>query len=255
MTLLEMREAVWRNLAAIYPGSVDPVTGQSFNPRIDPLFTKEDVDLWINESLTGHFLDVTENADEVFADEATLDVVANTPEIELPEDMAFFRSAWWKPVNYQLSQAPPSGRTFMLKVDDPGTTTRDMVGAGSVPRYRLQLDFLVLEPVSTVDNPGGVLVRYIKWAQHLAQDDQIIESQFARVLQECVILEAAMSGAGRKAFLDVSPLKISYDIWRERLMVAARRYNVPTSVQIRTVMPIRLYPGSRSSMRRRLYFT
>ena len=87
MSLKEMRIAVWANLAAIYPGQVDPCTGEAFNPMYDPLFTKQDVDQWINESLTGHYLDLTDGSDEVFADEAVLNVLANTKEIELPEEI------------------------------------------------------------------------------------------------------------------------------------------------------------------------
>lgn len=247
LNLGELREAVWRNLAALYPGTVDPFTGEAGNPRIDPLYTKQDLDRWINESLTGQFLDITENSDTMFSDSAALDVVANVAEVQLPDDMAFFRSAWWKDPNTSLMQQPPSERAFMWKVDDPTTSVRDLGSYGSVPRYSLTMDFIVLDPTINVDNPGGILVKYVKWAQYLAQDAQYIESPLARMIQECVALEAAMIAASRKAFLDVTPLKISYDTWRDRLMAAARRFNLAPAVQLTTVHPIRYRPGARSS--------
>lgn len=247
LSLKEIREAVWENLAAVYPTTVDPITGEaSADPRIDPLFTKQALDRFINESLTAHSLDLMNDNQQIFEDSATLDVFANTPEVELPEDLAFVRSCWWKPANMPTMQAPQSVRAFMFNLDDPSFGSGEYQGAAIdttglvVPAYRLRLDFIELEPPPGIDNPGGVLVRYVKWVNHLVQDTQIIETQFARVLQECVILGASIAAAGRKAFMDTSELKSSYAMWITRLSAAAMRYFSPTSSYIATLQPIQL---------------
>jgi len=234
-----MRTTVWENLQALYPGTVDPNTGEAFNPIVDPLFTKQAIDRYLNEALTSNYLDIVENGEEIFADEEVVDILANQTEYQLPTDLAQVRGLWWKNAHTPLSQFPENQRVPMFKVDDMSLVAAiDIACRG--PLYRLQIDSFVLEETPLIDNEGGVKVRYIKWVQQLAQDLDIIEGRFAQVLQECIILKASISCASRKAFMDSSELRTDYTEYHDKLILAARNYNMPTSVQLAVPHPVRL---------------
>jgi len=236
LNLKEMRLAVWRNLAAVYPSSVDVATGSELlvdpmNPDTDsiishdPLFTKQDIDRKLNESLTARSLDLIANAENTFADEETVDVVANIMEYPTPDDMAFLRGCWWKDPGIPKSQVPFSKRIFMHQVDEGSLDA--IVEYNGAPTYRRQLDLIFLNEAPLQDNPGGILFRYIKWVNHLQRDDQVLETEYARILQEIITLEAAVWLASRKSFLDTTEMRQDLQTWENRLVIAARQSDSP----------------------------
>ncbi len=240
LTFKEMREAVWRSLAALYPTSTDPTTGEeAADPRVDPLFSKNDLDRWINEAVTMRFLSLVENSDKVFADEEFIDVEIDVVEYALPVDMAFLRGLYWKDPAYSISQMPFNERQQMWQIDE-GTPGLAVEMSNGVPTYRRQLDNFVLNEAQKTVNPGGICVRYVKWINHLVQDEAILETSYARVLQELIIIDAAISAASRKAFLDTSALKEDQTRWENHLAIAARMHDCPPSMQMVVRHPVRI---------------
>lgn len=240
MNFGEMREAVWRALAALYPSSVDPTTGEeAADPRVDPLFTKNDLDRWINEAVTMRFLDLIENADKILLDEEFIDVEVDIVEYALPTDMAFLRGLYWKDPSVPISQMPFNERQLMFQTDE-GTPGDNLEFSNGVPTYRRQLDNFVLNQAQKTQNLGGICIRYVKWANHLIQDDQILETVYAKIIQELVIIDAAIKAASRKAFLDTTALKEDRTEWENRLAIAARMSDCPPFMQMVVHHPVRV---------------
>ena len=40
------------------------------------------------------------------------------------------------------------------------------------PAFRLQVDSIVLQDIPKMDNAAGILIRYVKWVNHLVTDDE-----------------------------------------------------------------------------------
>ena len=229
-----MREAVWRNAAAYMPGAVDSASGvESGTAEINTLLSKEDVNRWINEALTAHYVNMVANSNTTWADEAIIDVKKDKVEYTLPEDLAQLRSCWWKPVDIEMKKVPPSERIYMHLLDE--ATDLPESSMNGAPTYRRNLNYIVINDPKAVDrdNDGGVLVRYIKWVNYLAKDDDRIETQFARVLQEMVILDATVAGLSRKFNLP-APQELQLEIarWETRLATLLRNTTSAPFVQM-----------------------
>ena len=222
-----MRDQVWRKLSALRSLYVDPHSGEEApgSNDIDALYTKQDLDGAINEALVGVMVDLTVNNNTVLADQTIINVVPNVVEYALPNDMAMLRSLWWKDPSIPYTSYPPNSRTLMHQMDlvVPG----DAAQLNGIPTYRRQLNYIVLNDIPTADNVGGIEVRYVKWANFLIGDQDVIETQYAPLVQRLVILGAAISLASQKAFLDVSDMRTEQKAWAARLIVAARLGNMP----------------------------
>lgn len=247
-TLFELREKVRRIIDGLQPivntttGEEKKVLDATGNPvvddvttttqldgaLIDPLFTNDDLNFFINSALTETWIDVVVASDTVMADEELIDVKMNIVEYALPDDMAQLRSLHWKSFDRTLSVVPPSKRRLMHQIDEP-TSDIDIFHDGA-PSYRRNLNFIRLNHTPHHDNPGGILCRYIKHANFLDRDGAFIETQFARVMQEVVIRAAAIEAATTKSQLDVSPLKAKLDEWTTRLSMLVRNSNNPPYV-------------------------
>lgn len=247
-TLYEMRRQVWRRLDSyrptdvqLYDQEVVPVspenpdgrtTGASTGPfAIDAIYPKEEVNAQINIALREHYLDLVLSMETAFSDETEIDIVADQSEYELPYDMAMLRGLYWKDPYDTRTVVPINARTLMPLLD--GSLQQESSPQSvALPSYRIQLNQFVLNPVPTLDNPGGVLVRYVKWNIYLSDDAQVIESQFAPILQECVIIAAAISLAQTKAMLDVKPWLDELARWKERLLQLVRMTLTPPNIRM-----------------------
>lgn len=229
LTFAEIREGAWRAVQAIYPTSVNANTGEeAINPVIDRLYSKQNMDRIINESLTGRYLDLVGDSDHIFSDMELVDIKKDVTEYALPDDMAILRGLFWKDPHVSLLVMPHNERGLMPLIEGTEDIFTD------TPSYRRQLNNFVLNDPPKQDNDGGVLVQYTKWIMPLTLEDQVIETQFARVLQEIVILEAAALALGRYAHLDATELRASIVPWEKRLAILARNSTSPPFIYMRT---------------------
>lgn len=246
-TLAEMRERTRRNIDALRSsitqvpvvGTPPLVPGDEIpgTQDIDPMYSNEDLNYFINTALTERAVSIFVEDPNSLADSETVDILANIAEYSLPADMGQIRSLWWKDPSTPYTIQPPTKRTFMIPSDEEHGVIRTL--ANGVPTYRRQLNQFVLSTAPKKDNPQGVEVRYTKWLNYLGQDDSVIETQFARILQECVILDAAIACASRRSFMDPSALAADLAKAEGALTLALRNSNNPPFMQLSTRHPVR----------------
>jgi hypothetical protein len=247
-TLGEMRERVRRCVDGLRPvvsvidmpggpGIVIPAGTETANVPIDPLFSNDDINFFLNSALTLVFVDMISANEEVFADEETVDIVANVMEYSLPTDLVQVRSLWWKDPSIAYTIVPATAWTFMWKRDEGRSLPMEMYTG--VPTYRLNLNQFVLnEPDLVVsDNPQGVLVRYIKKNNFLSNDGDKIETQFAWVVQEVVIRLAAVELIEKRTKLDAAALRTDLTEWVSRLTVMVRNSTNPPFINMVPTFP------------------
>lgn len=230
--LLEMRASTWRWLAALRADTVEPGTGEeSLSVQIDELYTKQDVNEKLNIAVTKYAVDVMLGDPTVLEDEATIDVIKNKVDYLFPEDLCFLKGCWWKDPEDNYSVQPPNDRRIMYSTDNIAPDSLDVLENGA-PRYRRRLNGLVLDRTPDKDNPQGILVQYIKWFQYLATDDQYLESQYARILQEAVILSAAKTLSGSKGGSQMAILDSELKELEARLQGACKNGQTPPFMQM-----------------------
>lgn len=247
-SLLEMRELTRRLIDGIRP-IVDVTTGDEAAPVIlDPLFSNKDLNFFINSAITMTFVDMVGNNEEVFADETLVDITANVLEYSLPEDLIQVRGMWWKRPSTSYTIVPKTHRLQMYKRDDASPIPHTI--DNGAPSYRFMLNFFTLNEPSRVtqDNPQGVLIEYIKIVNYMDVDDAILETQFARVMQELVVRRAAIEAIEKRTKLDASGLYPDRDAWVERLMLMVRNFMNPATVRMITGLP-RIRRQTRSILR------
>lgn len=247
-TLKDMRDHVRRKLLAYAPTDVDEATGEETLDSVgepigtvDRLYSNTDLNVWINEAVTGYFVNMAVNSGSVWADEALIDIVPNRPEYSLPNDLCQLRGLYWKDDRTPLMLAPPSERTLMLMIESPEEWTPGI--ENGAPSYRRQLNNIVLgEPeYFERENTGGILVRYTKWINFLAYDEAMLETQFARVLQECVVCQATITALSMKANIDPPGALIAEESkWSDRLTALIR-----TSTNAPFIQMVAEHPGAR----------
>ncbi len=235
-TLAEMRKRVWRRLDSYKWTDVNqdgtvPVTAELV---VSPQYTDEDVNEAINTALVGLHTDLITNYPLAFADEDEIDLVADHTEYSLPEDLVQLRGLYWKPPWDTRTVVPINERQFMYQMDD----NPDIPPLGDAPTYRRQLNFFVLNQIPTEDNAGGVLVRYVKHVNYLADDAAIIETEFARQLQEVVCIDAAIDLIQTRGRQEVPTWKDDRQIWMGRLVAIARGAQQPPFVQMYYANPV-----------------
>lgn len=243
LTLGEIRVGVWRQLSALYPDSIntsssvvdatgkptpelDPAFGQSVIPiLLDPLFPREDVDRALNSSLTAHYLILVENAETIFSDSELIDVQKDIAAYPLPADLAFLRGLWYLSDTSKSVSLQPSSKRIMMHMLDEESNEQTRAISNNVPHYRRQMGYVVLDPVPRKDVVGAIECRYVKWIHPILDDVDIIESEYAQVLQEVIILDAAIMLAERKGRSDVTTMRADLAMWETRLDRAAGMSN------------------------------
>jgi hypothetical protein len=247
-TLAEMRMMVYRNVGALRRQVNLATNEETGDPRFDPLISKNDVDLMINTALTLRAVDLFYNATTVLADQEQIDVKANIVEYPLPADLAILRYAKWKDPLVPYTIQPPNDYIPMVEYDQQDQVPVTFLNGA--PTYRRQLNNIVLNETPECDNDQGILVYYIKWVQYLIQDNSVIETQFARLLQEVVVIDASIAAATRHRFLDVNELRKDQVQAYSALVQLCRISSSPPSVSMIVDHPVKARPGTRQWARR-----
>ena len=234
-TLLEMIHRTWRRLGAYYPESVDINSGEESQVFcVDPLFSRDDVIDAINEAASARFTDLIVNSQSVLLDEDLIHVNADQAEYRIPEDAAIIRALYWKDPSNPLELVPPNERVPMVNTDNIDTNIYqpgDTFGC-IVPTWKRRLDYIVIDPVPTIANRGGILIEYVKWLNYLANDDDVLETQFARALQECCILQAVITLGSRKGKMRMEEENAQLLQWDQRFALLVRNAVQPAQIQM-----------------------
>ena len=232
LSLADMRAAVRRRIDALRFTIVEGVETDLL--QTNPLVSDQDIDLFLNTALTKRSVDVSVGDNTIMADEALIDVVADTIEYLLPDDMMFLRALYWKNDTRVLTQVPPNERFMMYENDSDEPISQQLVQSVEVPTYRRRLNMLVLNQVPQIDNPGGILVDYTKHFLPLFSDDQIIESPLAQIIQQIVILDAVIEIVTERMKLDATELRTTLSGLESRLEMAVLNYHAPKTIRMVT---------------------
>jgi hypothetical protein len=215
--------------------------------ELDDLVTNQDINAALNTSLTMRTVDLAVAADgPTMSDETYIDIVAGQLEYELPEDLCFLRTLYYKSPTQQFSLMPPLvppsyAYDPMTEVDEERAPATDI---NSVPTYKRRLGMVVLNYAPQSDNANGLRVEYVKWLNPLLDDDAVIETQFVRILQEVVILDAAVELTVTKLKLDPGALVMMRGQIEERFIMAVRSAHTSNRTQIEvtpTLIPYRRF--------------
>lgn len=228
----EMVISIWRWLAALRADSVDLTTGvESAGSKIDEMYTKDRVIEAINLAVTKYAVDVMVGDETVLAEERFLNVTANVVEYTLPEDLAFLKRCRWKDPADPHTVQPPNEYREMYATDNIAPEALDAFENGA-PRFKRRQNRIVLDRTPDRDNAQGIMVEYIKWFHYLATDDQFLETQYARILQECVILSSAKNLSGITGGSVMAGLDMELKEVEARLGLACRAGMTPPYMQM-----------------------
>lgn len=242
LTLFGMRQRVRRRLASLMNDNI--VDGAEVgNPIYNNLFTDQDIDMALNAALNMRLVDLISIDSEILADEEVIDVVVNQTEYELPADMAVLRALYWKDPAVTHTVVPRNERVIMYQVEPQDGPSIDVLNGA--PTYQRRLNFIVLNDIPKVANPGGILVDYVKWLMPLLVEDQVLETQHARILQEVIVFDAVVD-------LQISKLKVSTpeivglrDLYASRLNVLSAVSSSPPVFDMRPLVAYNKYKRHR----------
>ena len=131
------------------------------------------------------------------------------------------------------SVKPPALTDLLYEVEDGGPVCDDW----GRPTYRRRLNFIVLNLAPTENITHGLVVDYIKWALPLMGDDQCIESQYARIIQELVVLDVAVSVTQEIYKLDAAELIGAANAMQSRLVAIVNSSVSPRRMQLVPATP------------------
>lgn len=228
-TLSEMRTLVRRSVDGLRPSSIDASGAETGVAILDPLVTNQDIDYYLNTALTERAIQINIADERSMADEDIIDVEANRADYPLPADIFALRALYWKPPTTSLSSLPRSERLIMHVDDDSDPIGYDY---RAVPTYRRNVDGIVLNGIPNTNNPGGILVDYVKYFNPLTTDDQVLETSLARPLQETIICDAAVYLTSERLKIDASDLMAKQARLSSTLLAAATAAYMPKSVQL-----------------------
>lgn len=226
-TLAELRDIV-RRKCDTYRANVNITTGAETSlQQLDPIVSNEDIDMYLNTALIKRMIDINVLDNTIMADEQKINIVANTVEYALPEDLFYIRALYFKPLGVTYSEVPPSMRIYLQEYDQDNDQNWLFDGT---PTYRRRLNTIVLNQVPTQANPGGLVVDYVKSHLALRADDQVIETPLAQIIQEVVILDAVVFITTEKMQVTAQEIRQSLSDMEQRLMLAATNYHAPKVV-------------------------
>ena len=218
-TRSEMREIIRRYTDLVQSSSVSAAGAEADGSLvISPIASNEDLNFMLNAAVSTRFVDMALADETALADSEYIDIETYRVEYPLPVDLAILRALYWKDSGATHEIHPPADRVLMYLVDGESPSA----DANGVPTYRRRLDKIVLNEAPTADNSGGIMVDYVKWALPLLSDDQVLETQYARVMQEVVILDVAIDVIALKLRLDPSILVTLRDGRLDRLTALIR---------------------------------
>lgn len=230
LTLAEMRNEV-RRRCDLLRYAINTVGEETALQQIDRLVSNEDLNMYLNMALARRCVDVNITDNTIMADEVPLDIVASQVEYELPADLMLLRAVYLKPVGVTNSLLPPSQRYFLYEEDTDNSIAQQPSG-DVMMTYRRRLNMIVLNQVPATDNPGGLLIDYVKMMLPLLVDDQKLESPLAWVLQQVIVQDAAVEVTTQKLKLDATELRQTQTELVGQLGLAVVNYHIPKIIRM-----------------------
>jgi hypothetical protein len=227
-TLAEMRELVRRYTDMVYNSTISAAGKETGVAVINPLVTDTDLTYMLNSALSKRSIDIALSDETLMSDREYIDVLMDVVEYPLPVDLVILRGLYWKMSGVTMSVQPPAERYTMHLVNGE-LPAQDGWG---VPTYRRMLDRIVLNTAQVTDNIGAIMIEYVKWPLPLITDDQVLETVYARALQEVLVLDTAIDVVIMKLRMNPELLLPLRNEWLDRLTGLIRSAYIPEVVRM-----------------------
>lgn len=237
-SLLELRQYILRNLASLRATAVDPTTGAEMAPLLLGLnaqYSREDLNLRINSSLTKTSLLINAENDKIFAKEVFYDAVPGVLQYAIPPDFMQLRGLWWKNPGIAAPAKPDAYRFMSMQdnIEDPFAFT----GQVGRPTFRRVGSYWQLNQDPAVFSPGinvqGIWVKYLRWNAFLSDDTDVISLNYAQVVQEIVAWDATLDCVKTQdEVVDASGIKNTLDYWNQQLEILIRNEYRPPDIRL-----------------------
>lgn len=241
LTLVEMVNEV-RRRCDLVRYNLNAAGEETSLQQVDRLVSDQDIKMYLNMALQRRSVEVNINDNTIMADEAIVDIVVNQVEYELPFDLMFLRAVYIKPVGILPTLVPPNQRIMLFEMDDQNPIASP--GGDCYNSYRRRLNMIVLNSVPQFNNPGGLLIDYVKLFLALREDDQVIETPLATIIQQVVIQDAAVEVVVQKMKIDATELRATQAELVAQMQEAVLNYHAPKTIRLAGSVPFVFAPGS-----------
>lgn len=240
LTLLEIRQYILRNLAALQATSVDPTSGVETAPLMLGLnvqFSADNLNLRINSSTTKVACLINANNEKIFSKEITLDAIPGVTQYELPPDFCQIRGLWWLDPSIDSSVATPENYVPM-SYQDPFEDGGLITGVNfSRPTWRLVGNVVQLnqDPGDWLSgvHAGGFQLRYIQWTRFLNDDDDYLHLMYAQVAQEVIVWDVTLDCVrSQEEVVDATGVEKSLAMWQQQLEILIRNEYRPPEIRL-----------------------
>lgn len=220
---------------------VDPNTGLANGaPTYDTLISKTDLDDQINRAYTSAWLQVNQLAQDAYVRTIYISTQANLATYALPPDAAVFHTIHWRNAQSNSQNAvPPAAPPVYVPMPRIDDDRPDLWTGGNAPPWHRDGQQLILDRVPGFDNPQGIRIRYVPWFVQLSEDEDTLQGQLSRPMQEVVIYGAAIEICKTKRRTVTDDMKESYKSYLDLLIMAAGNIEKSDRVQMHTNYPIK----------------
>lgn len=245
-SLTEMEDRVYRALkqkqATISTAGVESgviVQTQSFSTV--------DIDQQLNKALVAVFTEIVLEREDQFSQTFYVSIGNNNAgPYAFPPQLLQLRYMDWIDPGIGQANARPEQWVPMNYMDDPMNRQMSRDFRGPTWKYDLSGAGFMLNSLPTQDNPSGVRVTAVVMPPPLVKTDDVIKARFATVMQEVVILDAAIALGKPRNMPAVGALMEDRQEWHQRLVsTAANAHHPPSTITLSGRLPSMSYSGRR----------
>lgn len=190
--LSEMQDRVHRELGDAQL-TVNPTTGDESSAAVYPtqLYSNTDITEALNYSQATQFQEMWTDHEDIFAQTTYISLKAQwIGPYALPFNILKVRWLKIKPASIGLQAMRPDQWQPMFYYDeDLSQGIQNQMGGRS---YRFEGQRIILNWLPESDNPSGIMVNSVFMPPDLVDDDDVVQTQFARALQNFMIFDAAV---------------------------------------------------------------
>jgi len=175
--------------------TVDSTSGQE-STTVAPvlptqLYSTTDIDAALNKSMLEAFMEMEASHDDLFASVMYITISPNVTQYNLPFGLLQLRQLRLKPDTLSLTQARPEDWKPMIYYDEDLVQGIQNQFGGRT--YRRVGEQIWLNLLPNVGNTNGIMVDAVVLPPELSSPGDVVESPFARLIQNFMIYDAAVN--------------------------------------------------------------
>lgn len=151
---------------------------------------------YLNDAVSRFFVECANVNEGHFTTQTDLNIVANTATIALPTDCFEVKNVWKKMTDgYQILQ-------YSNIMQDNTYSNTGAMGDTYYPHYRFQGNNLVLNPVPSSSETGGLRLEYIQFPTTMVNGGDSLTNQISPVFKELIIMYAVYKAKLRESMVN-----------------------------------------------------